>query len=212
MTAVPALSLPRELIRLGARPADKQAAIAEAAQLLLAGGCAEAGYGESMLKREAVANTFLGAGVAIPHGTVEDRHLVRRDGIAVLQIPEGLEWNPGQRVRLVVGIAARSDGHIAILRRLTRLIQDEALLERLGTTQDAEEIARALLGEAPAAPPAAEDLPVALEWIVSYPSGLHARPASAWVEAARAAGVPLRIRRGSESADPRQLVGLLQLG
>lgn len=214
MTAVPALSLPRELIRLGARPADKQAAIAEAAQLLLAGACAEAGYGESMLKREAVANTFLGAGVAIPHGTVEDRHLVRRDGIAVLQIPEGLEWNPGQRVRLVVGIAARSDGHIAILRRLTCLIQDEALLERLGTTQDAEEIAGALLGEAPAAPaaPAAEDLPVAVQWLVSYPSGLHARPASAWVEAARAAGVPLRIRRGSESADPRQLVGLLQLG
>jgi phosphocarrier protein FPr len=214
MTAVPAPSLPRELVRLGAYPADKQAAIAEAAQLLLAGGCVEAGYGASMLRREAVANTFLGSGVAIPHGTVDDRHLVRRDGIAVLQIPEGLDWNPGQRVRLVIGIAARSDGHIAILRRLTRLIQDEALLERLSTTQDADEIARALSGDAPApaAAPAAEDLPVAVQWTVSYPSGLHARPASAWVEAAKAIPAPLRIRHGSESADPRNLVALLQLG
>ena len=214
MSAVSALSLPRDLIRLGAAPADKGAAIAEAAQLLLAGGCVEPGYAESMLKREAVANTYLGSGIAIPHGTVEDRHLVRRDAIAVLQIPGGLEWNPGQRVHLVIGIAARSDGHIAILRRLTRLIQDEALLERLGTTQDADAIAAALLGEVPAAPASAPaaDLAITREWTVSYPSGLHARPATAWGEAAKAIGAPLRLRHGGESADPRNLVGLLQLG
>ena len=214
MMVAPALALPRELIRLGARPADKQAAITQAAQLLMASGCVSPGYGESMLRREAVANTFLGSGVAIPHGTVEDRNLVRDDSIAVLQIPGGLDWNPGQRVRLVVGIAARSDGHIAILRRLTRLIQDEALLERLATTTDPEDIARALLGEQmpTAAAIAAEDLPSAIEWTVSYPSGLHARPATAWAEAAKTIGAPLRIRHRAESADPRNLVALLQLG
>ncbi len=49
-----------------------------------------------MGRREALANTFLGHGVAIPHGLGEDRHLLRRDGIAVLQLPDGVEWNPGQ--------------------------------------------------------------------------------------------------------------------
>ena len=77
------------------------------------------------------AGTFLGAGVAIPHGLGEDKGLVRRDGIAVLQFVEGIEWNPGQIAHLVVGIAASSDSHIAILRRLTRLIQDEARLRQL---------------------------------------------------------------------------------
>ncbi|MFC0218969.1 phosphoenolpyruvate--protein phosphotransferase [Pseudochelatococcus lubricantis] len=215
MTVNAASFLPRELIRLGARPADKASAIGEAAQLLVGGGCVEPGYGESMIGREAVANTYLGSGVAIPHGLGEDRHLVRRDGIAVLQIPEGLEWNPGQTVRLVVGIAARSDGHIAILRRLTGLIQDEALLERLCTTTDAGDIARALLddaGPAATAAPPASDLPARIEWTVAYPAGLHARPASAWVDAAKAIGAPLRIRHGGESADARNLVALLRLG
>ncbi|WZB72266.1 PTS sugar transporter subunit IIA [Achromobacter xylosoxidans] len=103
---------------------------------------------------------------------------MRRDGLAVLQIPGGIEWNPGQRVRLVVGIAARSDGHIAILKRLTGLIQDEARLRQLAATHDPQDIIAALTAAAPKTAAAAEpatDLEHSLEWIVSYPSGLHAR-------------------------------------
>jgi phosphocarrier protein FPr len=81
-----------------------------------------------------VANTYLGSGVAIPHGLGEDKGLVRRDGVVVLQFVDGIEWNPGQIAHLVVGIAASSDSHITILRRLTRLIQDEARLKLLATT------------------------------------------------------------------------------
>ncbi|WP_234882601.1 PTS sugar transporter subunit IIA, partial [Xanthomonas perforans] len=44
-----------------------------------------------MRRREGLANTFLGHGLAIPHGVGEDRHLVRRDGIAVLQLTDGVE-------------------------------------------------------------------------------------------------------------------------
>jgi hypothetical protein len=89
-----------------------------------------------------VANTYLGSGVAIPHGLGEDKGLVRRDGVVVLQFVDGIEWNPGQIAHLVVGIAASSDSHITILRRLTRLIQDEARLKLLATTDDADLIVR----------------------------------------------------------------------
>ncbi|TVV75131.1 phosphoenolpyruvate--protein phosphotransferase [Sphingomonas solaris] len=213
-TVAPVRLLPEELVRLAASPADKAAAIREAGQLLVAAGCVEAGYVESMARREAVANTFLGGGVAIPHGLGEDKGLVRRDGIAVLQVPGGVEWNPGQVARLVVGIAARSDAHIAILRRLTRLIQDEARLAALIATGDPAEIVAALSedGAPPAPATAATDLAETLEWTIDYPAGLHARPASAWAEAARAAGLPIRIRHGDEAADARALVSLLQLG
>jgi phosphocarrier protein FPr len=214
-TTTTELLLPRELVRIDAQATGKADAIAQAAQLLVGGGCVDPAYAQSMLRREAVANTYLGSGVAIPHGMGEDRDLVRRDGIAVLQVPGGIEWNPGQTVRLIVGIAARSDSHIAILRRLTRLIQDEALLDRLASTHDADEIARALMDDSPAAasPTApATDLAERIEWTVAYPSGLHARPAAAWVEAARAAGTALRIRHGEDIADPRSLVSLLQMG
>ena len=203
-----------ELVRLGARPATKDEAIRQACQLLVAAGCVDPGYADSMVAREAVANTFLGNGVAIPHGLVEDRGFVRRDAVAVLQVPAGVLWNPGQEARLVVAIAARGDGHLAILRRLTRLIGDEARLAALATTTDAGLIAAALAEDAPAAPtgPAARDLDATLAWTCDYPTGLHARPASAWVEAARRSGVRLQVRHGDAAADPRNLVGLLQLG
>ena len=45
-----------------------------------------------------------------------------------------------------------------------------------------------------------------------YPAGLHARPASAWADAAKAGAAPLRVRHGADMADPRSLVSLLQLG
>ncbi len=205
--------LGREFVRLNAAPASKEDAIAQACQLLVAAGCVAADFGNSMLRREAVANTFLGHGVAIPHGLGEDKGLIRRDGIAVLQIPQGVEWNPGQVAHLVVAIAARGDAHITILRRLTRLIQDDAKLQTLFSTNDADAIVHALANDAPrAAQESANDFNHAFTWAVDYPAGLHARPASAWVDVVRANGVPIRVRHGQEIADARNLVALLQLG
>ena len=166
------------LVKTGASPTDKESAIREAGELLFLGGYVERPYIESMLAREKVANTFLGAGVAIPHGKVEDKGYVKSDGISVLQVPGGVEWNPGQTVRLVVGIAARSDGHLAILRRLTRLINEETLIERLSTTEDRSLLTETLSRESADGEKSKErvsDLDVKLEWTLDYPSGLHAR-------------------------------------
>ena len=205
--------LGRELVRLNAAPASKEAAITEACQLLAAAGCVAPGFAASMLRREAVANTFLGHGVAIPHGLLEDKDMVRRDGIAILQVPGGLEWNPGQTAQLIVAIAARGDTHIAILRRLTRLIQDEARLAALCTTRDASQIIHALTQDTPmpTATPVS-DLAQSFDWVVDYPAGLHARPAAAWVDVVRATGLHVQVRHGDEAADARNLVALLQLG
>ena len=206
--------LARELIRLNAAPASKDDAIEQACHLLAAAGCVGEAFTASMLRREAVANTFLGHGVAIPHGMVEDKGMIRRDGIAVLQVPGGLDWNPGQRAHLIVAIAARGDQHIAILRRLTRLIQDEDRLVALFTTADAGAILRALEEDSARAVAAAptSDLPHAFDWVVDYPTGLHARPASAWVDAVRQTGLRVQVRHGADTADARNLVALLQLG
>ena len=213
-TSIPNAVVANELVRLGAAPADKQEAIRQACQLLAAAGCVETAYEASMINREAVANTFLGHGVSIPHGLGEDRALVKRDGIAVLQIPGGIEWNPGQIAKLVVAIAAKSGTHITILRRLTRLIQDDARLEGLFVTKDTKDVIAALAeDESPAIASApVSDLPESIVWAIDYPIGLHARPASAWVEAARQSNVPIQVRHENEIADARNLVSLLQLG
>jgi len=203
-----------ELVRLQAHPNDKQDAIRQAAQMLIAAGYVDRDYETSMLRREAVANTFLGHGVAIPHGMGDDRNLVLHNGIAILRVPEGVEWNPGQTAHLVVAIAAQSDAHISILRRLTRLLQDEPRLEQLFVTTDPNDLITALSEDA-AAPtdgPAVADLSEHFDWTVAYPAGLHARPASRWVETARQFAARIRIRSGDQAADAKNLISLLQLG
>lgn len=207
--------LPRELVRLDARVADKADAIRQATGLLTAAGCVRPAFEASMLRREAAADTFLGKGIAIPHGMVDERELIQRDGIAVLQVRDGVEWNAGQRAHLVVAIAARSDAHIGILRRLTRLMADDARLAMLARTDDADALIRALAGVEVAPDEAdapAEDFARRFDWVVDYPSGLHARPATEWAETARRFAARVRVRHGAEAADARNLIALLQLG
>lgn len=205
------------IVQLSAAPASKEAAIRQAGQLLLEAGHIEPAYLDSFFGREKMADTYLGSGVAIPHGMVQDRSLVRKTGVAVLQVPDGVTWNEGQVVKLVVAIAAQSDEHIDLLRRLTRLMRDETRLARLATTRDAGEIMAALTDQpapAGAAAPAAAipDTPNSLSVVIDYPNGLHARPAAVWVTTAKRFVANVRVSNGEESADGKSLVGLLSLG
>src|SRR5204862_6135587 len=118
-------------VQVRAHARDKDDAIRQAGLLLVEGGFIEPGYVRSMLGREQQANTYLGNGIAIPHGMPADRDLIRRTGISVVQLPEGVEWNPGARVRLVVGIAARSDEHLQILANLTDVLGGPETADRL---------------------------------------------------------------------------------
>lgn len=194
-------------VRLGAAPHNREDAVRAAGALLAQAGHAQPAYTDSLLQREKVANTFLGQGLAIPHGMVEDKHLVRRTGLAVLQVPGGVRWgDDAKQARLVVAIAAASDEHIAVLRRLTRLMRDDALMDRLATTRDAGEIVRALTGEefAGAAEAAGlEDFPLGHELSLNYPNGLHARPAGQWAQAVKRFTARVHVRCGDTVADAR---------
>ncbi len=199
-------TITRSCIRLDVRTQTKDEAIQMAGQLLVDAGYIAPAYVDSLFKREQVANTFLGNGVAIPHGMIEDRHLIHHTGIAILQVPNGVEWNEGQKVHLVVAIAAQSDEHIALLRRLTRLMQQPEALDTLFHAENPLVLIAALddaatpsVAPQPAAPAWPADAEV--EWTLDYPNGLHARPATRWIETAkrfpwRAAGLSgRRIRR-----------------
>ena len=117
-------------VQLGAAPQTRDDAVRAAGSLLIEAGFAEDGFTDSLLKREQTATTFLGQGVAIPHGMIDEKHLVKRTGLGVVQVPNGVVWGKDaegndQVVKLVVGIAAASDEHIKVLRRLTRLMRDD---------------------------------------------------------------------------------------
>lgn len=212
------ISLELSNIQLHGSAANKADAIRQVGSLLVNSGTIQPGYIDSMFGREKVANTYLGNSISIPHGLPKDRAMINKTGIAVLQVPQGVTWNPGETVRLVVGIAAKSDEHLQILANLVHVLNDEALVERLVTTNDPNDILLALTGQAvPSAAPAAveaqpSDFPKYVDLVVSNATGLHARPATYFVTLAKEFVSEVRVRHGSKVANGKSLASLLGLG
>ena len=91
------LTLKIDDVQLGAAAADKSEAIRLVAARLTDAGLVASGYVEGMLRREAQTATYLGSGIAIPHGTTDTRDLVQQTGVKVLHFREGVEWADGQK-------------------------------------------------------------------------------------------------------------------
>jgi PTS system mannitol-specific IIC component len=123
---------------------SKEEAILRAGHLLEAAGYVDPGYAASMLEREKIVTTYIGMGLAIPHGTSETKALVRNSGIVVLQYPDGVDFGE-EKARLVIGIAGVGDAHLDILAKISSSLDDEEVLERLSVTKDPEEIFKALV-------------------------------------------------------------------
>lgn len=138
--------LPPSAVRVGARAADRTDAIRQVGGLLVESGFAAAAYVDGMLARERIVSTYLGNGVAIPHGEDAGRRHIHRTGLAVLQLPDGVEWEPGERAYLVIGIAANSDEHIDVLSRLADAIEDPDAAGLLARTSDPGVIVERLTG------------------------------------------------------------------
>lgn len=143
--------LSQQDIHLGAAASDKQDAIRQVAAALTQAGRVSEGYVDGMLARELQTSTYLGNGIAIPHGTTDTRDLVLDTGVQVYQFPQGISWGEDQTAYIVIGIAARSDEHLSLLRQLTHVLSDDSVAERMAKTDSAEELRSLLMGEKNAA-------------------------------------------------------------
>lgn len=128
--------LSEERIRLQATATDKIDAIRQAGELLVTSGCVTPAYVDGMLAREESMSTYLGNGVAIPHGEFDNREDILATGISVLQVPAGIEWEDGEKAHLIIGIAASSDEHVGVLAALAEAIEDEEITAELISTAD----------------------------------------------------------------------------
>ncbi|MBG0566322.1 PTS sugar transporter subunit IIA [Actinoplanes aureus] len=137
--------LERRAIRLAEKAADRDEAIRRCGETLVEVGAVEPGYVDTMLARERSISTYVGEGVAIPHGTLGGKELVKRDALAVLRFPEGVDWG-GEPVTLCVGIAAAGDGHVELLAALAEILLDEDQARELREATDPGTVIR-LLGK-----------------------------------------------------------------
>ena len=126
-------------IRLGLAAKDKADALRQCGDVLVEIGAATEEYAAALHEREESISTYVGEGVAIPHGTNESREHIERAALAVLQFPDGVDWN-GETVRVCVAIASKSEEHVDILASLAQVLMDPDKATRLRETTNPEEV------------------------------------------------------------------------
>ncbi len=127
-------------ILLGMASEGKYEAIERAGRLLADNGYVEKEYIAGMRKREDEITTYIGNGIAIPHGTSEYVKHIRESGIVVIQYPEGVDFGEGNKAYVVIGIAGRNDEHLEILSAIAIVCQDEHNVEKLRKAADKKEV------------------------------------------------------------------------
>lgn len=140
------LELHPSQVQIGQQASDKAQVLAELAAKLVADGLVAPGYLQGMQDREQQGSTYLGQGIAIPHGTPQTRDQVFQTGMRLIQYPDGVDWGDGQLVYLAIAIAARSDEHLHLLQLLTRALGEGDLSQSLRDAKDAESILALLQG------------------------------------------------------------------
>ena len=135
--------LPLSSIVLNGTGGSATQAIEEAGALLVDAGAVEPSYIGAMHEREKSVSTYMGNGLAIPHGTNEAKTAIRRTGISFVRYPEPIDWN-GKPAEFVVGIAGAGNDHMALLTRIAHVFLDKDRVAQLRAATTAEEI-RAVL-------------------------------------------------------------------
>lgn len=122
-------------IRLNQAPVSKEEAIQAAGELLHQLGYVDETYVDAMQEREKLITTYMGMGVAIPHGTSQAKGTVKKTGIVFFQYPEGVDFGD-EKAQLVFGIAGIGDEHLDLLAKICEVLEDEEVLEKMKTTSD----------------------------------------------------------------------------
>jgi PTS system mannitol-specific IIA component len=137
-----------ERVLFGRSARDWEDAVRQVGAVLVGAGAVPEAYVAAMVERDRDVSTFIGEGVAIPHGTLAGRDLVERDALCVVQFPGGVDWH-GDDVVLCVGIAAAGDGHVPILAQLAEVLMEPDRAEALRSAATADEVLAILASDDP---------------------------------------------------------------
>jgi PTS system mannitol-specific IIC component len=132
-------------IVLGGTARDRDSAIEEAGRLLVEAGSVDPSYVAAMHEREKSVSTFMGNGLAIPHGTNEAKGAIRRTGISFVRYDEPVDWN-GKPAEFVLGIAGAGNDHLALLSKIAEVFTDKDRVAQLRAARSADEVLEVLEG------------------------------------------------------------------
>ena len=126
-------------VRIHDRSATQEEALQEAAGLLVEAGAVTPAYLDAMRRREQTVSTFMGNGLAIPHGTNEAKDEILASALCVIRYDGGVDW-AGDQVTFVIGIAGKGDEHLEILSQIAITFSEEDDVARLSAAATAEDL------------------------------------------------------------------------
>jgi mannitol/fructose-specific phosphotransferase system IIA component len=125
-------------IFINEKPGNKEDIIRKIGDIFASQGYTNEYYTQAMLDKEKVFNTYIGNGIAIPHGIEEAKKHILKTGLVLMTIPEGQDWGAAEKVKVIVGIAAVGDEHLEVLQKIAMTFCDQGGLEHLLTLNEEE--------------------------------------------------------------------------
>ncbi|ENV03219.1 MULTISPECIES: phosphoenolpyruvate--protein phosphotransferase [Acinetobacter] len=129
------LALEPRHIHMNQHAVDKKHALQCLVDILVKDGLVTPEYITGLINREQQSATYLGQGIAIPHGTPQSREFILQTGIRLAHFPEGIIWDGENTIYLAVVIAAKSDEHLQVLQILTRALMQDVSEQVKNATQ-----------------------------------------------------------------------------
>ncbi|MGO4183315.1 PTS sugar transporter subunit IIA [Paenibacillus sp. TAF43_2] len=132
--------LSTEKVKLNVSLKDKYEAIRMVGQMLVDAGHAPQSYIDKMIEREESLSTYIGGGLAMPHGTNESKALIQSTGMAIITVPAGVDFGGEEPAQLIIGLAAVGDDHLDILTNVAVLVSEEEDMQRILNASSEQEL------------------------------------------------------------------------
>lgn len=131
--------LSADTIVLDGHASSRDEAIDAAGALLVSAGAVDQTYVDSMHEREKSVSTFMGNGLAIPHGTNEAKDSIKKSAVSFIRLDEPVDWG-GKPATFVVGIAGADGSHLKTLAKIAKIFGKADTVEQLENATTKEEI------------------------------------------------------------------------
>lgn len=140
-------NLSDEMIELNKDFQSKEEAIRFCGEKLVKAGCVEPSYVDAMIARDEMLSVYMGNFIAIPHGTEEAKTDVKKSGICVVQVPEGVNFGTDGEEKIATvlfGIAGLGNEHLELVQQIALYCSDVDNVVNLADAQSKAEITEIL--------------------------------------------------------------------
>ncbi|HCL5071734.1 TPA: PTS sugar transporter subunit IIA [Salmonella enterica] len=131
-------------IILNAQAKDKFDAIQITGNILKENGYVTDEYIKRMMVREEIVSTYLGNGLAIPHGTDGSDCEIIKTGISLVQFPDGVDFGDGNTAYITIGIAGKEAEHMDLLNKIALICIEEDNVQSLRNATSIEQVLQVL--------------------------------------------------------------------